>query len=105
MPSVPYTQQRRVARFRDQRWLLDAVIKQIGVEFDQSRLQYLSAPLSPDHRGAVLGLQSQVKRWDDTSGCWRALAPGRLQVVCPVRTTSRRRYPSSAFAIFMPTSG
>ncbi len=65
MPSVPYTQQRRVARFRDQRWLLDAVIKQIGVEFDQSRLQYLSAPLSPDHRGAVLGLQSQVKRWDD----------------------------------------
>lgn len=65
MPSVPYTLQRRVGRFRDQRWLLDAVIKLVGPEFDQSRLQYLSAPLSPDHRGPVMGLQALVKRWDD----------------------------------------
>lgn len=65
MPSVPYTQQRRVGRFRDQRWLLDAVIKLIGPEFDQSRLQYLSAPLSPDHKGPVMALQNLVKRWDD----------------------------------------
>jgi alpha-beta hydrolase superfamily lysophospholipase len=65
MPSVPFTQQRRVGRFRDQRWLLDAVIKLIGPEFDQSRLQYLSAPLSPDHKGQVMALQNLVKRWDD----------------------------------------
>ncbi|QYE37127.1 esterase FrsA (plasmid) [Polymorphobacter sp. PAMC 29334] len=65
MPSVPYTEQRRVSRFRNQRWLLDAVIKVVGPEFDQSRLQYLSAPLCVDHRGPVLSLASMVKRWDD----------------------------------------
>ncbi len=65
MPSVPFTTQRRVARFRDQRWLLDAAVKLLGPEFDQSRLQYYSAPMSPDHRGPVLGLGSLIHRWDD----------------------------------------
>ncbi len=65
MPITSYDLQRRVGRFRDQRWLLDAVIKLIGPEFDQSRLHYLSAPMSPDHQGAVMGLQALVKRWDD----------------------------------------
>ncbi len=67
MPITPYDLQRRVTRFCDQRWLLDAVIRLIGPEFDQSRLHYLSAPMSPDHQGAVMGLQALVKRWDDIS--------------------------------------
>lgn len=74
MPSVPYTTQRRVARFRDQRWLLDAVIQVIGPEFDQSRLQYYSAPMSPDHRGPVLGLKGLIKRWDDMAREFSRLA-------------------------------
>ena len=65
MPSVPFDLQKRDQRFRDQRWLLDAVIKTIGPEFDQSRLQYLSAPMTPDYKGLVMGLQNLVKRWDD----------------------------------------
>jgi len=74
MPITPYDLQRRVARFRDQRWLLDAVIKLIGPEFDQSRLQYLSAPMSPDYKGPVMGLQSLVKRWDDIAPEFAAVA-------------------------------
>jgi len=74
MPITPYTLQRRVARFRDQRWLLDAVIKLVGPEFDQSRLQYLSAPMSPDHKGPVMGLQALVKRWDDIAPEFAAVA-------------------------------
>ena len=74
MPITPYDLQRRVSRFRDQRWLLDAVIKLIGPEFDQSRLQYLSAPMSPDYKGPVMGLQALVKRWDDIAPEFAALA-------------------------------
>ena len=51
MPNVPFTTQRRVGRFRDQRWLIDRVIEVIGPEFDQARLQYWSAPMSADLRG------------------------------------------------------
>ena len=74
MPITPYDLQRRVSRFRDQRWLLDAVIKLIGPEFDQSRLQYLSAPMSPDYKGPVMCLQALVKRWDDIAPEFAALA-------------------------------
>ncbi len=65
MPTTPYTLQRRVDRFRDQRWLIDKVIETVGPEFDQSRLQYYSAPMSPDHRGPVMGLKAAIHRWDD----------------------------------------
>ncbi len=65
MPSVPFTLQAGVSRFRDQRWLLDAVVRILGPEFDQSRLHYLGAPMGPDWMGAVLGLEKQVSRWDD----------------------------------------
>ena len=65
MPTESYDSQRRVARFRDQRWLLDAVIQVIGPEFDQARLHYLSATMSSDYMGGVLGLRGVVKRWDD----------------------------------------
>ncbi len=74
MPSVPFTTQRRVERFRDQRWLLDAVVRLVGPEFDQSRLQYYAAPMSPDHRGPVLGLNALIHRWDDLTREFARLA-------------------------------
>ena len=74
MPSVPHTLGRRVARFRDQRWLLDAAIRLLGPEFDQSRLHYLAALMSPDYQGAVMGLQSLIKRWDDIAPEFAKLA-------------------------------
>ena len=74
MPTIPYTTQRRVERFRNQRWLLDKIIEAVGPEFDQSRLQYYSAPMSPDHRGAVLGLKTQIHRWDDLAREFARLA-------------------------------
>ena len=74
MPTVPYTTQRRVERFRDQRWLLDAVVQLLGPEFDQSRLQYYAAPMSADHRGAVMGLKALVHRWEDLTREFARLA-------------------------------
>ncbi len=74
MPSVAYDIQRRVGRFRDQRWLLDKVIELLGPEFDQSRLHYYAAPMSPDFAPAVLGLAGQIKRWDDMTREFARLA-------------------------------
>ena len=74
MAITPYDLQRRVSRFREQRWLLDAVVKLIGPEFDQSRLHYIAAPMSPDYQGAVLGLQHLIQRWDDISREFSGLA-------------------------------
>ena len=74
MPSTPYTLQRRVDRFRDQRWLLDKVIETVGPEFDQPRLQYYAAPMGADHRGPVMGLKALIHRWDDMTREFARLA-------------------------------
>lgn len=64
MPSTPYTFQRRVDRFRDQRSLLDA------------------APMRVDHRAPVMG---QVR----TGPTWQAFARSRVRA----RARSARRDP------------
>ena len=34
----------RMKRWQEQRWILDAVIRTVGVEWDQARLRYGAAP-------------------------------------------------------------
>ena len=46
---------RRMKRWQEQRWILDAVIRTVGVEWDQSRLRYSSAPVVADATSASLG--------------------------------------------------
>ncbi|HEY0811775.1 MAG TPA: alpha/beta fold hydrolase [Pseudonocardia sp.] len=74
MPITSYDHQRRAARFSEQRWLVDAVLNVIGPEFDQNRLHYLSSPMTPEYRGAVLELQGRIKRFDDFAPEFAALA-------------------------------
>ncbi len=74
MPITSHDSQRRIPRFREQRWLLDAVIKVAGPEWDQNRLHSLSAPMSPDYKGSVLALQALVKRFDDIAPMFAAVA-------------------------------
>ena len=74
MPITSFDLQRRDTRFREQRWLLDAVIRHTGPEWDQNRLHYLSACLSPDHRGPVLALATMVKKFDDIAPQFAAVA-------------------------------
>ncbi len=74
MPTVPFTTQARVERFRDQRWLIDKVVELAGPEFDQTRLHYYSAPMSPDWAGPVMGLKAVIKRWDDLAREFSRLA-------------------------------
>ena len=75
MLTTPYTFQRRVDHFRDQRWLLDAVVKLVGSEFDRSRFQHRNALISPGHHEPVMGLPALVQRWGD-------MAHGFFRLVC-----------------------
>lgn len=65
MPLNPHALAHRDPRFADQRWLLDLMIEILGPEWDQDRLHYLSAPVSADHRGAILGLRHAIRKLDD----------------------------------------
>lgn len=65
MPVNPHALAHRDPRFADQRWLLDLVIELLGPEWDQDRLHYLSAPVSADHKGAILGLRNSIRKLDD----------------------------------------
>lgn len=65
MPVNPHALAQRDPRFADQRWLLDLVIELLGPEWDQDRLHYLSAPVSTDHKGAILGLRHSIRKLDD----------------------------------------
>src|SRR5205807_2795524 len=54
-------------RWEQQRWLLDAVIRTVGVDWDQPRSYYLQAPCGADAFGDFHGIRSRVQRFDDIS--------------------------------------
>ncbi len=52
-------------RWEQQRWLLDAVIRTLGVDWDQGRSHYLQAPCGPDAAADFQGIRVRVQRFDD----------------------------------------
>jgi hypothetical protein len=72
---------RRMKRWQEQRWILDTVIRTVGVEWDQARLAYMSAPGGPRRS------PSSARRRNHQEGCRhrpRSLAP-------PAPSGARRR--------------
>src|ERR1035437_7552040 len=47
-PAMSATTERRMKRWQEQRWLLDAVIQTVGIEWDQARIAYTLRPCGPD---------------------------------------------------------
>ena len=74
MPTIPYDMQRKSARFSDQRWLLDAVIRLNGPEWDQGRLHYYSAPCGTDYTAPIMSLGKTIKKLDDMTPQMAAVA-------------------------------
>jgi len=56
---------RTTKRWEQQRWLLDAVIRTVGVDWDQGRSYYLQAPCGPDAGTDFQGIRTRVQRFDD----------------------------------------
>ena len=56
---------RLMKRWQEQRWLLDTVIRTIGMEWDQGRLRYMSAPGGPEAAAEFRMVGARVKKAAD----------------------------------------
>lgn len=59
--------ERRMRRWQEQRWLLDAVISVVGVDWDQGRTRYLMYPCGIDAEPDFLRVRQRVKKFADIS--------------------------------------
>jgi fermentation-respiration switch protein FrsA (DUF1100 family) len=64
-PSMTPNAERKLARWQDQRWLLDAVIASLGPEWDQGRLGGLQS--IPGGAADAAGLRARIHKFNDIS--------------------------------------
>lgn len=64
-PEMPAVVEQRMKRWQEQRWLLDAVIQVIGVEWDQGRIAYTLGPCGPDATADFSGVRTRVRKYND----------------------------------------
>jgi dipeptidyl aminopeptidase/acylaminoacyl peptidase len=55
----------RMKRWSEQRWILDAVIRTVGVEWDQHRIGYMSAPAAPQSVPEFRATAARIKKVSD----------------------------------------
>jgi dipeptidyl aminopeptidase/acylaminoacyl peptidase len=55
----------RVRRWKEQRWILDAVVQTIGVEFDQARVAYTAGPAGPEALAEFRMAAARIKKVND----------------------------------------
>jgi dipeptidyl aminopeptidase/acylaminoacyl peptidase len=55
----------RMKRWAEQRWILDAVIRTVGVEWDQHRIGYMSAPAAPQSVPEFRATAARIKKVSD----------------------------------------
>ena len=68
---------RGAKRFREQKWLLDAVVSTIGLDWDLLRMATVTAPIGFEGMGDWAIVASKAKRFDDISPSFEEVAAGR----------------------------
>jgi len=63
--------ERRIDRWQQQRWLLDAVIRTIGIEWDQARISSKSRPAGSEAEAEFRTVARRIRKFDD---CHREFA-------------------------------
>jgi dienelactone hydrolase len=66
-PAMPAATERRMRRWQEQRWILDAVIQTVGVEWDQARIAYTLGPCGPDATADFGGIRARIRKFNDIS--------------------------------------
>lgn len=66
-PAMTSNVERRLKRWQEQRWILDAVIQTVGIEWDQARIGYTLGPCGPDAMADFNGVRSRVRKFNDIS--------------------------------------
>lgn len=64
-------------RFAEQRWLLDTTIRAVGMDWDQPRSIYLSAPMGPEANADFAAIRARIVRLADASPAFEAVARRR----------------------------
>ncbi len=64
-------------RFTEQRWLLDNTIRAVGMDWDQPRSIYLSAPCGVEASADFAGLRQRITKLADASPAFEAVARRR----------------------------
>jgi dienelactone hydrolase len=67
----------RVRRWIEQRWLIDNVIRAVGMEWDQPRLSSLNAALGPEAAGDTAAIRQRVQKLADAAPAFEAVARRR----------------------------
>lgn len=64
-------------RFTEQRWLLDNIIRSVGMDWDQPRSIYLSVPCGPEANADFAALRQRITKLADASPAFEAVARRR----------------------------
>ena len=67
----------RTRRFTEQRWMLDRTIQAVGMDWDQARSAYLSAPCGPEANADFAALRQRIQKLADASPAFEATARRR----------------------------
>lgn len=57
--------EKSMKRWQEQRWILDAVIKTVGPEWDQGRIGYTMRPCGPEATFDFMGVKSRIQKFTD----------------------------------------
>ena len=64
-------------RWTEQRWMLDNVIRANGMDWDQPRSVYLSAPCGPEAAADFAAVRLRIQKFADASPAFEAVARRR----------------------------
>ena len=81
--------ERKVKRWKDQRWLIDTAIQTVGMEWDQPRLNYTMYPAGPDAIGDFRGVGMRVRKFADMHREFAAAAQRRESKAAGFATQGR----------------
>ncbi len=72
-------------RWTEQRWLLDNTIRSVGMDWDQPRSIYLSAPCGPEANADFAAIRQRITKLADASPAFEAVARRREAKAHPIR--------------------
>jgi cephalosporin-C deacetylase-like acetyl esterase len=79
MPTMPHDVEKRVQRFREQRWVLDNVIRTVGVAWDQGDMDFALFPCGIGALGDFLRVEKNVRKYNDIAREYSAAARRRQE--------------------------
>jgi dienelactone hydrolase len=81
--------ERRIKRWQEQRWILDAIIQTVGVEWDQARIGYTLGPCGPEAFSDFATVRQRVKKFADIAPQFAAAARRREQLALEYESEGR----------------